>query len=115
MSTIKNYSFGNIVINNKNYSADIIIHTDESLDTPWRRQESHYMTITDIPTVLEKLPEILIIGTGAVDIMKIDEKMLSSLKQRGIEVHIARTKQATKIYNDLSKTKKVCGCFHLTC
>lgn len=44
------------------------------------------------------------------------EKMLSLPKEKGIDVHVAETKEAAEIYNDLvSKGVAVGELFHSTC
>ena len=115
MTEIQKYSFGNIDIGGVMYSSDVIIYSDDRIENPWRRSESHYLTSEDIPDVVSNVPEVVIIGTGAVGIMKVDEELLSLLRQKGVEIYVERTKQATKIYNDISKNKKTCACLHLTC
>ena len=115
MTEIQKYSFGNIDIDGVVYSSDVIIYSDGKIESPWRRSESHYLTSEDVPDVVSNIPEVVVIGTGSVGIMNVDDALLSLLRQKGVEIYVERTKQATKIYNDISKTKKTCACLHLTC
>ena len=115
MAEIQKYSFGSIDIDSVMYSSDVIIYSDSRIECPWRRSESHYLTAEDIPEIISNVPEVIVIGTGAVGIMQVDDNILSLLRQRGVEVYVEKTKQATKIYNDLAKNKKTCACLHLTC
>lgn len=40
---------------------------------------------------------------------------LEMLEERGIEVHVAETRQAVKLYNELACSRPVGGLFHSTC
>ena len=71
--------------------------------------------IEDIKDVLVYNPEILIVGTGANGLMRILDETKRYLESKGIELRIADTEKACKIYNELQGKRKVIGAFHLTC
>jgi len=111
---IKSYKFGQIMINGKTYNSDLIIFKDHINNTWWRR-EGHNLYIEDIQEIINKKPEIIIIGTGFFGLMKVSSDLIKYLESIGIKVIIKTTKDAGDEYNKLYKKKKVIAAFHLTC
>lgn len=112
---IENYSFGQILINGKKYNSDLIIFKDYIYDSWWRK-EGHNLCIDDIKEIINKKPDILIIGTGSFGLMKVPEELIKTIKSSGVkQVIVKKTKDACDEYNKLYKEKKVIAAFHLTC
>jgi len=111
---IEEYRFGSIKINGKTYTHDVEVHsTGEVLK--WWRKEGHFVNFEDIEKVLKKKPEVIIIGTGALGVAQVSEKIKKEIPSQGIKLIIDHTDKAVEIFNQLSKKKKVVGFFHLTC
>ena len=111
---IDSYSFGNITINNQKFTKDLIIFPDY-INSNWRRKIGHLLVEEDITEILNYKPEVLIIGTGASGLMKVDDKLKDKLKVLGIEFVIKKTAEAVTEYNRIYKDKKVVAALHLTC
>ena len=112
---IENYSFGQILINGKKYSSDLIIFKDYIYDSWWRK-EGHNLCIDDIKEIINKKPDILIIGTGFYGLMKVPEDLIENIKSLGIgQVIIKKTGDACTEYNKLYKMSNILAAFHLTC
>jgi len=111
---INSYSFGTIIINNQKYFKDLIIFPDYIISN-WRRKTGHFLIENDIAEIIDYKPEVLIIGTGASGLMKVDDKLKEKLKVLGIEFIIKKTPEAVSEYNRLYKEKKVIFVLHLTC
>ena len=112
---IENYSFGQILINGKKYSSDLIIFKDYIFDSWWRK-EGHNLCIDDIKEIINKKPDILIIGTGHFGLMKVPKELIENIKSSGIkQVIIKKTGDACNEYNKLCKKKNIVAAFHLTC
>jgi hypothetical protein len=110
---IESYSFGNITIDGKKYTNDVIILDSKIIS--WWRQEGHLAQVADFADVPDGI-EIIVIGTGDSGMMKLDEKVLAHFKGRGIEVVMQMTGEAVNTFNELKQQKKkVAGAFHLTC
>ena len=115
------YQFGKIIINNKEYSNDVIIYPDFDSGeikvlSPFWRKEGHYLDISDLPEeVLSSKIDVVIVGTGYSGLMKVSEKFKNYFENKGIEVIIENSKKAWKIYNKLEKDRKIMAIFHLTC
>ncbi len=69
----------------------------------------------DLREILKENPDILIIGTGNMGIMKVPNELPEQLQGENIEIYVERTKKAAEIFNSTDKTKKVIAAFHLTC
>jgi len=111
---IEHYSFGRITIEGKTYTSDIIIYQGK-VNASWWRKQGHNLEIADLVDVLAAQPEVLVVGTGAMGLMKVPKETISHLQSKGIEVHVARTGEAVAIFNKLQKDKVAIAAFHLTC
>lgn len=111
---VEHYSFGKIIIDGKSYTSDVIIYP-EKVDSSWWRKHGHSLHIDDLKNVIAEKPKLLIVGTGNSDMMVVPEETVSYLKSRGIEVNIARTDEAVKLFNRVQKEKRTIAALHLTC
>jgi hypothetical protein len=111
---IDHYSFGNITVKGTSYSSDVIIFPDR-VKSSWWRLEGHLLQVDDLKDVLAARVPILIVGTGYYGAMKVPGKTIEYLKSRDMEVHIKKTGDAVKFYNDISFRKPVIAVLHLTC
>lgn len=112
---IEHYNFGHIIINGKEYNSDLIIFIDH-IDDNWWRKEGHNLCIDDVKEIINKKPDILIIGTGFYGLMKVSEDLIKYIKSAGIEqIIIKKTRDACEEYNKLYKNSNIIAAFHLTC
>lgn len=111
---IESYGFGRMKIDGVTYTSDLILYADQVRDN-WRRVEGHKLHVEDLKEILEAKPEILVVGTGYYGLMKIEPESKKRLEDSGIRLMARKTGEAYKIYNELSKSNRVVGAFHLTC
>lgn len=112
---IESYSFGQIVVDGKRYTSDIIIFPNR-IKNNWRRKEGHRLNIEDLKEVLQEKPEILVLGTGNYGFVKVSADVKDYLQADGIELVIKSTRDACNTFNSLVKSgKKVVAALHLTC
>ena len=111
---IQHYSFGRITIDGKTYTSDVIIYPDR-VNSSWWRKEGHFLQMDDLREVLDARPEVIIIGTGYSGVMRVSDEIISNLKSMKIDMHVARTTEAVELFNELSGSKKIVACLHLTC
>lgn len=102
-----------MVIEGRTYTADLIIIGQE-IFSGWWRKEGHSLYPEDLKLVVERKPEILVIGTGAYGAMDVPFETESFLEKKGIGVIWKPTSEAVEIFNNIANTKKA-GAFHLTC
>ena len=119
---IEEYHFGSITINGKVYDYDVEVRwTGEVLS--WWQEESHVIDVESVKRAVEQDPEIIIIGTGEDGVAKVTEGAQNFIKEKGIELIIDKTGEATKTFNIIKEEskeeegeqRKVIGLFHLTC
>lgn len=118
---IEHYSFGNITIDGKGYTSDVIIYPDR-VDSSWWRKEGHNLQSEDLGDVVKARPDILVVGTGASGVMRVPKETVAHLESKGIKVYAARTGEAVDLFNSLQsktggggKTESVIAALHLTC
>ena len=111
---IESYDFGQITINGRKYSRDVIIFSGNVKDKWWRR-EGHRLSLEDLKDVFEAEPEVLVIGTGYSGLMKVPQEVEDFVKSKDIELVVENTRQACQTYNRLCQSRKVVAAFHLTC
>jgi hypothetical protein len=111
---IESFNFGQMIIDNQKYSKDLIIYPDH-IDSSWWRKEGHNVYLEDIKEVLEKKPEVFIVGTGKYGLMKISKEVKETLAFLKIKLIAEKTDEACEMYNKLYQEKKVIAAFHLTC
>jgi len=114
MNFIDEYQFGKIIVNSMIYQKDIIIFPDY-VQNQWLREKGHNLQISDLDSVIKFKPEVLIIGTGMIGLMKVDNVVIKTLKEKGIKkILVEKTNHACELYNKEDSRKKVAA-LHITC
>jgi hypothetical protein len=108
------FHFGKITVNSQTYRSDVIIYPDRVVDSWWRK-EGHSLCLEDLADVIAFHPEVLILGQGNPGLMEVPESMLETLRQQKIEVHVAPTREAVRLYNSYALRRKTVAALHLTC
>ncbi|MFC2021892.1 Mth938-like domain-containing protein [Chloroflexota bacterium] len=111
---IDSYRFGEIVINGKKYSSDVVIFPDRVRDSWWRKT-GHELRVEDIAEVITENPEVLVVGSGASGLMKVLPEVEQVAQARGIKLIAETTDKACNTYNHLSQSQRVVATLHLTC
>lgn len=114
---IETYAFGKMVYGGKTYTSDLIIYPDR-VDDSWWRLQGHLLQIEDLENILKEDPDILVIGTGAMGVMKVPPELKEQLRNKNIQLHIEQTAAAVETFNAFNsadKSKKIIAAFHLTC
>jgi hypothetical protein len=70
--------------------------------------------MTDLEEVLDRLPERLVVGTGAYGRMRPDPATIQALGERGIAVEVLPTADAVRRYQELDPSVSAAA-LHLTC
>lgn len=112
---IEQYTSGRIIVNSKTYNQDLKIIQGQVADNWWRKT-GHQVDANDMKDVLDASPDIIVIGTGYAENMRVSEDLTYETRQRDITLIAENTNKAVQTFNDLfSKGKNVSGAFHLTC
>lgn len=111
---IESYSFGRIVINGREYTSDVIVFPSRVKDD-WWRQEGHRLSVEDLELVVKEKPEVVVVGTGYMGLMKVLPETRKHLESNEIGLIAEKTRKACETYNKLAESKKVIAALHLTC
>ncbi len=114
MNIIDSYQFGQIVVNGKNYTSDVIIFPDRVKDNWWRKT-GHQVYLDDLSEVMAENPEVLIIGTGAYGLVDVPYEVQQAIQAKGITLVAKPTNEACDIYNQLCHSQRVISALHITC
>ncbi len=112
---IDSFIFGSMVIDGRRYTSDLIINPDGHVRDGWRRSRGHVLTRTDVQTLVEAGPEMIIAGTGTYGRMQPEPGLEKTLGKMGIQFKSGPNHQAVAWYNDSSASISVGACFHLSC
>jgi len=112
---VDDYSFGRIRVTGKEYTSDVIIYSNR-VDSSWWRNEGHLLIPEDMSDILLDPPATLVIGTGYFGRMEVPAETLEKIRERGIGVFVARTKEAVGEFNRLQQQHgSAVAALHLTC
>lgn len=112
-------SFGWITIDGRKIKHDVIVRLDGSVKKRRKKLSkkiygtSHTISLDEAKYVYEEGAELLIVGTGQYDSVRLSEEAQAHLSKHDCRTKLAATPEAMRIWN---KTKgKVIGLFHVTC
>jgi len=115
VNTIDDYQFGQIVINGRKYSSDVVIFPDR-VQADWRRENSHQLSLGEAGKIFAEHPEVLVVGTGAFGRMKVLSEVQQAANTRDIQLVVQPTGEACETFNRLSPSRRaVVAALHLTC
>ena len=114
MNMIDGYQFGQVVVNGKRYTSDVIVFPDK-VRSDWWRKSGHQLCLDDIAEVIPEKPEVVVVGTGASGLMKVLPEVKQSVEAQGIAIVVQTTDEACHTYNQLCHSQKVVAALHLTC
>jgi hypothetical protein len=69
----------------------------------------------DVEELLAHGATVIVLSRGMEERLEVDPATLRTLEAAGVEVHVAETGEAVRVYNDLAATAPVGGLFHSTC
>ena len=115
MAQLTGYSFGRVKVDGRTMTRDLILLGDEIL-SPWIRKEGHRLHIADLKWVLDRRPDVLIVGTGTFGALRVSSEVVDILGEGGIELLSVKTEEAIAVYNHrVNRGDRVACCLHLTC
>lgn len=112
--------FGGVSVDGKEHD-DVLIVGEKVLDRDdivpgWFEGRSHH-TVYDheLKKLLEGNPEVIVIGNGQDEVLRVPAEVEQAIRKKGIELVVLETPKAIEEYNRLSKTKRVNALIHTTC
>jgi len=112
---IESYDFGEIIVDGRRYTSDVIVFSDR-VKADWWRREGHRLSAEDLEEAMREKPNVLIVGTGYSGLMRIPAETKTFVEGKGVELIAQKTAEACKTFNRLVKSeRKVVAALHLTC
>jgi hypothetical protein len=113
MVRIDHYEFGQIVVDGRQETKDLII-LPERVVRNWWRHDGHALVLDDLVEILDELPAHLVLGTGADGRMRPDPDTIRQLQERGVTVEALPAGQAVRRFGQLHPANTAAA-LHLTC
>lgn len=114
--------FGMVKFGGKDYSHDIVIHTDDRVekrnkDISRRKYDtSHILSAEEVTDLLDENPEVIIIGRGQSGMLKIGKDTAELLSEKKVKLVDPPTPEAIEEFNKLkNQGKRVAAVIHITC
>ena len=116
---IEDTSFGSITIDGREIRNDVILRLDGLVKKRKKKLSkrvygtSHTISLDEAKHVYEDGAELLVIGTGQYDLVRLSDDAQAYLEKHDCQTKLAATPDAIRLWN---KAKgKVIGLFHVTC
>jgi hypothetical protein len=71
--------------------------------------------VADVVELVEHGATVVVLALGMDRQLQVDPATLRYLGERGVDVRVAETREAVKLYNELADEVSVAGLFHSTC
>jgi hypothetical protein len=116
---IEKTSFGSITIDGKTYEHDVLIRLSEEIKKRKKKLSkriygtSHVLSLDEAKHIYEKGCEVIIIGSGQHDSLRLSPEAETYFKKKDCEVILQGTPTAMQTFNQ-AKGRKI-GVFHVTC
>jgi len=79
-------------------------------------QHSPGIQVADFEDVLRKDVDVVILSRGQNKRLRVKKETVEYLRERDVDYHVAETREAVKLFNQLAKKgERVGGLFHTTC
>lgn len=112
---IDKFSFGSITIDSVQYGSDLLLLPPRVISSWWRR-EGHRLAVDDLAEVIAYRPDVLVVGCGVSNMMKVPESTIRDMESTAIRVELYVTPEAIERFRELEeKGEKVAAALHLTC
>jgi hypothetical protein len=69
----------------------------------------------DLEELLDHGAEVVVLSRGQLGALRVPAETLDWLRERGVETHVHRTREAVERYNELSSDRPVGALIHSTC
>jgi hypothetical protein len=116
---IDSTAFGSITIDGETYSHDVIIRLSGKAEKRKKKLSkkifgtSHTMSLDEAEFIYEKGADLLILGTGQYDNLRLSPEAAQFFQRKDCKVLVQSTPEAVSVFNR-AKGHKI-GLFHVTC
>ena len=112
-------SWGEIEVEGLGLTRDVKLWPGGGREWDWGETGTHHVPgiqIADVEELVENGARIVVLTRGRELALKTSPETLEYLRERNVEVHVAETGEAIRLYNDrVDRGESVGGLFHSTC
>lgn len=113
MVEINSVKFGEIEIDKKIYYSDMIVWWDGKVEY---RRKLHLFGMSEFLKLLERKPEMIVVGTGMNGICRVLEEVEQTAKDKGVKIFKDISPKAADMFNGfVADKKRVVAVLHSTC
>ncbi len=114
---ITSLSWGRIEIDGESFK-DAKLYPGGGREWDWRETGTRHVPgiqPADVAELLDRGASVVVLSKGMQEQLQVCLETLEMLSSRNIPTHVLPTRDAARLYNDLSETQPVGGLFHSTC
>lgn len=119
MCKIDSYNFGFIVVDDKQYTHDVIILPDGTVkerSSGKGRLGSHTISRSEMETLTKDVPDVILIGTGFQGMARLARDAEFYRMEPNLDITMEPTPQVVKKFNQhIEDGEKVAALIHVTC
>lgn len=118
-SKIDGTTFGSVTINGRRFKYDVVIRLDGTIEKRKKKMSkkkfgtSHILSRKEAKFVYETGANLLIIGTGQFDSLRLSQQACKYFIKQGCSVKLATTPEAIHLWN--AAEGKTIALLHVTC
>ncbi len=119
MTRIDSFNFGFIVVDEKQYSHDVIILVDGTVKERVGgkgRLGSHTISRSEIESLVKDVPDVILIGTGFQGMARLAHDAEYYMMEPNLDITMEPSPQVVKKFNQhIEDGEKVAALIHVTC
>lgn len=115
---ITRLEWGEVELEDGRIFKDVKLFPGGARSWQWGETGTHHfpgIQLADVEELLENGAEGVVLTRGVLGRLGVPDEVVNQLKDRGAEVHVAKTRQGVDLYNQLCDQKQVGILIHSTC
>ena len=115
---ILSIAWGRLEVEGLGVHKDVKLHPGGGRAWDWRETGTRHVPgiqPADVLELLEHGATAIVLSRGMDLQLQVDPATLKLLDERAVAVHVAETREAVRLYNELAEAGPVGGLFHSTC
>jgi len=115
---ITGLSWGRLEIDGGESFKDAKLYPGGAREWDWRETGTGHtpgVQPADVEELLERGATTIVLAQGVWGRLRVTPETLGRLKEAGATVHVLKTKEAVRLFNELRGREPVGGLFHTTC
>lgn len=115
---IKSLAWGRVEVEHHGTFKDVKLFPGGARSWDWTETGTSHspgIQMVDAEELVDHGASVVVLGTGMLGRLQVSQETLDSLGARGIEVHVERTEEAVRRYNELRRGCPVGALLHSTC